>query len=47
MVSDEKCIEILTKYNENEISKDDIKLIRSFLYEWALIEIKIEKEKGL
>lgn len=47
MVSDEKCKEILTKYNENEISKDDIKLIRSLLYEWALIEIKIEMEKGL
>ena len=32
MVSDEKCIEILTKYNENEISKDkiDIKVVITY-----------------
>jgi hypothetical protein len=47
MLSDEKCKEILNNSHKNEISTNEIKLIRSLLYDWAKIEIEIEKENGL
>lgn len=44
MVSDERCKEILNRNNLNNISNDDIKMIKALLSEWAIIEIEIEKE---
>jgi hypothetical protein len=44
MLSIEKCKEILKLYGENEISDEEIKLLRSLLSDWARIEIEIEDE---
>ena len=44
MVSIEKCKEILKEYNENELTIEEIKALRTLLSDWARIEIEIENE---
>lgn len=42
MISIERCKIILKLYNEDEITDDEVKLIRSLLTDWARIQIEIE-----
>ncbi len=44
MVSIERCKEILKQYGENAITDEEVKQLRSLLYDWAKIEIEIEDE---
>ena len=44
MVSIEKCKEILKEYNENELTIEEIKALRTLLSDWASIEIELEDE---
>jgi hypothetical protein len=44
MVSIERCKEILREYNDNDITIEEIKLLRSLLSDWAKIEIEMEDE---
>ena len=43
MISIEQCKKILKQYNEDEITDDEVKLIRSLLTDWARIQLEIEE----
>jgi hypothetical protein len=45
MVSIEKCKEILKQFDENEITIEEIKVLRSLLTGWARIEIEIDENQ--
>lgn len=42
MLSIERCKTILKQNSEDEITDDELKLIRSLLTDWARIQIEIE-----
>ena len=42
MISIERCKKILKPNNEDEITDDEVKLIRTLLTDWARIQIEIE-----
>ena len=42
MISIERCKKILKQNSEDEITDDEVKLIRSLLTDWARIQIEIE-----
>jgi hypothetical protein len=44
MLTIDRCKKILSQYGDNEITDEEIKLLKSLLEEWAGIEFEAEDE---